>query len=97
MLNKVQLPYPKVKITAQHMKKTSLAKLIELKGTYELSDIWRVRNAKSRFTFTQKHFSGFIQLDYISISNTLQEFVTMTEILTLISTDHSHVLLSHSK
>ena len=31
------------------------------------------------------------------ISNTLQEFVTMTEILTPISTDHSSVLLSLSK
>ena len=31
------------------------------------------------------------------ISNTLQEFVTMTEILTPISTDHSPVLFSLSK
>ena len=52
-----------------------------------------------RFTFAQKHSSGFIQcrLDYIFISNTLQEFVTMTEILTPISTDHSPVLFSLSK
>ena len=49
-----------------------------------------------RFTFTQKHSSGFIQrrLDYILISNTLQEFVTMTDILTPISTDHSSILFS---
>ena len=42
---------------------------------------------KSRqFTFTQTHSSGFIQLrlDYIFISNALQELVTTTEILTLI-------------
>ena len=67
------------------VKKKSLAKLIELKENCDLCDIWRVRNTKSkRFTFTQKHFSGFIQrrLDYMFISNTLQEFVTMTEILT---------------
>ena len=66
----------------------SLAKLIECKGTYDMCDIWRVKNAKSKwFTFTQKHSSGFIphRLDYILISNTLQEFVTMTEILTSIS------------
>ena len=82
------------------LKKKSLAKLIEFKETYDLCDIWRVRNTKSkRFTFTQKHFSGFIQrrLDYILISNTLQEFVTMTDILTPISTDHSPVLFSLSK
>ena len=58
------------------LKKNSLAELIEFKGTYDLCDIWRVRNTKSKwFTFTQKHSSGFIQhrLDYISISKTLQE------------------------
>ena len=79
------------------LKKKSLAKLNEFKETYDLCDIWRVRNTKSkRFTFTQKHFSDFIQrrLDYILISNTLQEFVTMTDILTPISTDHSLILFS---
>ena len=36
---------------------------------------------------TKKRSSGFIQrrLDYILVSNTLQEFLTMTEILTPIS------------
>ena len=63
------------------MKKKSLAKLIELKESYDLCDIWRVRNMKSRqFTFTQQHSSGFIQrrLDYIFTSNTVQELVTTT-------------------
>ena len=82
------------------MKKNSLAKLTELKESYDLCDIWRVRNMKSRqFTFTQKHSSGFIQhrLDYIFILNILQELVTMTEILTPISTDYSPALFSLSK
>ena len=82
------------------LKKKPLAKLIEFKETYDLSDKWRVRNMKSKcFTFKQKHSSGFIQhrLDYILILNTLQEFVTMTDILTPISTDHSPVLFSLSK
>ena len=81
------------------IRKKSLAKLTELEENYDLCDKWRVRNMKSkRFTFAQKHSSGFIQcrLDYIFISNTLQEFVTMTEILTPISTDHSPVLFSLS-
>ena len=67
-----------------------LGKLIELKKIYDLCDIWRVRNTKpKRFTFTQKHSSGFIQrrLDYMFISKPLQEFVIMTEILTPISAD----------
>ena len=82
------------------IKKKSLGKLIKLKEFYDLCDIWRVRNMKSRqFTFTQKQSSGFIQhrLDSISILNTLQELVTTTEILTPISTDHSPVIFSLSK
>ena len=77
-----------------------IAKLIELKENYDLRDIWRVRNTKSkRFTFVQKHSSGFIQrrLDYIFISNTLQNFVAITDIMTPISTDRSPVLFSLSK
>ena len=80
--------------------KKSLAKPIELKEPYDLCGIWRARNTKSRrFTFAQKHSSGFIQrkIDYIFISNTLQELVTTTEILTPISTDHSPVTFSLSK
>ena len=72
------------------LKKKSLAELLEFKETYELYEIW-VRNTKSkRFTFKKKHSLGFIQrrLDYILISNTLQEFVTMTKILTYDSTDN---------
>ena len=82
------------------MKKISLAKLIELNENYDLCDIWRVRNAKSkRFTFAQKHSLGFIQrrIEYKFILDTLQESVTMIEILTPISTDHSPVLFSLSK
>ena len=78
------------------IKKKSLAKSIELKGSYDLCDISKVRNTISlRFTFTQKHSSGFIQrrLDYILISNTLQELTT-TEILISISVDYSPVLFS---
>ena len=56
------------------LKKKFLAKLIEFKETYDLCNIQRVRNTKSkRFIFRQKHFLGFIQrrLDYILISKTL--------------------------
>ena len=66
------------------IKKKSLAKLIEFKEIYELCDIWGVRNANSkRSTFTHKHSLSFIELwhNYVLISNTLQEFVTLTEIL----------------
>ena len=82
------------------LKKKSLAKLIESKETYDLCDIWCVRNLISkRFTFTQKYSSDFLQrrLSYILILNTLQEFVTTMDILTHISTDHSLVVFSLSK
>ena len=80
--------------------KKSLAKRIELKESYDLCDIWRVRNTKAKwFTFALKHSSGFIQrgLDYMFISKTLQEFLTMAETLTPISTNHSFVHFSLSK
>ena len=79
------------------IKKKSIAKLIQLKESDDLCDIWRIRNtATSTFTFRQKHSTGFIhhRLDYIFISNTLQEFVNDTCILTSLSTDHSPVHLS---
>ena len=42
------------------LKRKSLAKFIELKESYDLCDIWRVRNAKvKQFTFTQQHSSGY--------------------------------------
>ena len=82
------------------IKKKLLAKLFELKENYDLCDICRVENTKSkRFTFVQKHSSGFIQhrLDYMFISNTFQKLVTMTEKLTPISADHTPALFSLSK
>ena len=79
--------------------KNCLAKLMELKENYYFCDIWRVRKTKSkRFTFAQKHSSGFIQRRLTICSfNTLEESATMTEILTPISTDHSAVQFSFQK
>ena len=44
------------------LKKSTVSKLIEIKEKYNLSYIWRIRNTKEkRFTFRQKHRSGFLQ------------------------------------
>ena len=44
------------------IQKRFLAKFTDLKKSYDLCDIWRVRNMKSKlFTYVQKHSSGFIQ------------------------------------
>ena len=40
-------------------KKKSLAKVIEFKETYDLFDIWRVRNMKSKLFFYTKTFFRF--------------------------------------
>ena len=42
-------------------KKRSVGKIFELKETYNLTDIWRMRNPKAKqYTFWQKHVSGFL-------------------------------------
>ena len=56
------------------LKKKSIAKFIDLKEKFDLRDIWRIRNPKTkRFTFRQKNVSGLIQrrLDYFCISNSM--------------------------
>ena len=79
------------------LKKSSVSKLIEIKEKYNLCDIWRIRNTKEkRFTFRQKHLSGFLQrrLDYFFVSNNLQESIKDTEILPTLSSDHSPIFFS---
>ena len=46
---------------------------------------------KMEYTFRQQHFAGLIQrrLDYIFISHNFQEVVKYSEILCVMSTDHS--------
>ena len=71
--------------------------MIKIGEAFDLCDIWRIRNPKTKsFTFTQKHFSGIIQrrLDYIFISNRLQETISDVSILNAFSTDHSPIFCS---
>ena len=77
----------------------SVIKLVDIKESLDICDIWRIRNPKRQnFTFRQNHSTGFIerQLDYYFVSNCLQEFVNYTDVLPAISTDHSPVLISLS-
>ena len=81
-------PLPKIK---------SISKLVDIKESLDICDIWRIRNPKCQsFTFSKNHFTGFIErwLDYIFISNCLQEFVNYTDVLCALSADHSPVLIS---
>ena len=79
------------------LEKKSLAKLIEIKETLYLRDIWRTRNSDvRRFTFRQNHVSGFIErrLDFFLISNILQEFIIKAYVLASICTDHPPIFFS---
>ena len=79
------------------LKKHSLSEIIKLNKNLNLCDMWRVCNPQKKLlTFQQKHFTGIIQrrLDYIFVSNVLQESVKKTEILNAVSSDHSPVFCS---
>ena len=81
------------------LKGKSIIKLVHIKKSLDICDIWRIRNPKRQnFTFRQNHSTGFAehQLDYIFVSNCLQEFVNYTDVLPAISTDHSPILISLS-
>ena len=70
---------------------------MELKDKFDLCDIWRIKHPKTKtYTFRQKHFSGFIQrrLDYIFVSQNLQERTRYVDILNAVATDHSPVFCS---
>ena len=82
------------------LKKNSISKIHQILEQFDLLDIWRIRNLETkRFTFRQKHFSGYIQrrLDYIFISSEIQELVQKIDIIPALSSDHSPVFLSLSK
>ena len=80
------------------LKQKSVAKLVELKEKYDLYDIWRIRNPTKNCIFRQNHSSGIIncRLDYIFISNKLQEFSNDTDIIPAFKTDYSSVLVTIS-
>ena len=78
----------------------SIAKFIELKEKFDLCDIWRIRNPKTkRYTFRQKHVSELIQrrFDYFYISNFMQVSVKNTDILASLLTDQLPITFSYCK
>ena len=77
-----------------HTKQQSIANFLKLKEKFDLTDIWRIRNKKSKkYTFRQNNFSGHLQrrLDYIFISNSIQPQVKSVDIEIAIATDQSPV------
>ena len=72
------------------LKIRSIYKLIELNKTLDLCDVQKNRNPKKHiYTFRQKYLPGIIQqrLDYIFISQNLQDYVKKSDILNALSND----------
>ena len=79
------------------LKKIYLEKLIEIKGSLYLCNIWRIRNPNvKRFTFRQNQVSSFVErrLDFFKISIILQESVIKTDVPASFCTDHSPIFFS---
>lgn len=68
--------------------------MIEIKETFDLCDIQRLRDQKSIiFTFRQSLFKDYIQRRRaFFVSNTLQESITNTDIIASLCTDRFQIL-----
>ena len=65
-----------------------------LMDTYDLIDIWRVRNSREkRYTFRQKTPLVQTRLDYFLITDTIQDVIKGVEILPSVCSDHSSVVM----
>ena len=76
-------------------KKLSVRKIIDFKETYNVTDIWRIRNPKTtKYTFPQKQRSGMLwrHLDYFLISNNIQGYIKYAKILPALSSHYSPIL-----
>ena len=74
--------------------KESVKFLEDLLIQYDLVDIWRVRNPKTKkFTWHQRKTIIQRRLDYWFISDLLQDDVAKIDIITSIKTDHSAIVL----
>ena len=75
------------------LKTKSLATLINLLEKLDVGDIFRIRNPiKKRFTFRRKTRNNTVihrRLDYIFLSNSLQEYANKIEVLPSMLSDHS--------
>ena len=81
------------------LKKKSLEKVIEIKETLDLCDIWRMRDPESKcFTFHQNHVSYRIQrrLNYFLVSNVLQDNALRADVLASFCSDHSPIIFTIS-
>ena len=72
--------------------------VLQLIEQHNLIDIWRIRNPiLKRYNFRKNHFSGLIQrrLDYIFVSNNIQENIKDINILPSFCSDHSPLFVNY--
>ena len=84
LLARMNLYYKFRVLWSQCVFHTKIRCKIEVIETFNLCDIRRRKNPKmKRFTFRQQYCSGFIQtrLNYILISNALQEYILSEDVL----------------
>ena len=75
-------------------RKKIVERIEEILRTFNLHDIWRVKNPKKKsFTWCQKSPFIFCRLDYWLISDTLQDLIKNVDITAAIKTDHSAIVL----
>ena len=76
-----------------NQKHKSLNKLKELMNLYDLVDSWRLRNNNvKRFTWRRKTPRVHCRLDFFLISSPLMDFVSKSDILPSVLSDHSPIL-----
>ena len=76
----------------------SLAKFKSIKQKLDLCDVWRIRTPDSRrFTYHSKSPCLQCRLDYLFISDSIQEDVNQIYILASLNSNHSPVYLTFSE
>ena len=72
----------------------SLNNLNNMITQFDLCDIWRVRNPQTkRYTYRTKKLLYQSRLDYWMISNSIQDIITVTDIISSLYSDHSAIIL----
>ena len=77
-----------------NIKHNSVEKIMELKNTFNLEDVWRLKHeGVKRYTWRQKTPRIHCRLDYFFISRQVLDYTVKADILPSILSDHSPILL----
>ena len=75
-----------------NIKEKSNAKLENIMSTFELNDTWRIKNPNlERYTWRQRNPLIQCRLDYWLVSDNIYDYVSNTDILPSVHSDHSAI------